>query len=89
LVAKVQDRGAADSSGGSGDENGLGHRLNIADDSDLICRDSAPLVFAGLAGPGLYQLQVTVPLTAPNGANPVTCTYKGSTTPAGDAIVQQ
>jgi uncharacterized protein (TIGR03437 family) len=50
---------------------------------------TAPLVFAGLAGPGLYQLQVTVPLTASNGANPVTCTYKGSTTPAGDGIAVQ
>jgi uncharacterized protein (TIGR03437 family) len=50
---------------------------------------TAPLVFAGLAGPGLYQLQVTVPRTAPNGANPVSCTYKGSATPAGGVIAVQ
>ncbi len=49
-----------------------------------------PVVFAGLVvEPGLYQFNVTVPLTAPNGDLPVSCTYNGSTTPAGDLITVQ
>jgi uncharacterized protein (TIGR03437 family) len=50
----------------------------------------APVIFAGLVEPGLYQFNVTVPSTAANGENSVACTYNGSATPAGDVIsVQQ
>jgi len=51
--------------------------------------NSAPLTFAGLVGPGLYQLNLTVPATAGNGDNAVVCTYNGSTTPLGDLITVQ
>ena len=47
------------------------------------------VAFAGLVGPGLYQLNLTIPLTAANGDNLVSCTYNGSTTPAGDQIAVQ
>jgi uncharacterized protein (TIGR03437 family) len=46
----------------------------------------AALAFAGLISPGLYQLNLTIPATAANGDNAVSCTYGGSTTPAGDLI---
>jgi uncharacterized protein (TIGR03437 family) len=49
----------------------------------------AHVAFAGLAGPGLYQLNVAIPPTAANGDNAVGCTYDGSTTPAGDLIAVQ
>jgi uncharacterized protein (TIGR03437 family) len=46
--------------------------------------------FAGLAGPGLYQLNISVPASAANGDNLFSCTYGGSATPAGALInVQQ
>jgi uncharacterized protein (TIGR03437 family) len=52
--------------------------------------NSAPVAFAGLNGiAGLYQLNLTIPLAATNGDNPVSCTYGGSTTPAGDLITVQ
>jgi uncharacterized protein (TIGR03437 family) len=47
---------------------------------------AAGVVFAGLVGPGLYQLNVTIPLTASNGDNSIGCSYSGSTTPAGNLI---
>ncbi len=47
----------------------------------------ASVAFAGLVGsPGLYQLNLTIPAGTPNGDNPVSCTYGGTTTPAGDLI---
>jgi uncharacterized protein (TIGR03437 family) len=49
----------------------------------------AALAFAGLISPGLYQLNLTVPAAAVNGDNPVSCTYNGSTTPAGDLVSVQ
>jgi uncharacterized protein (TIGR03437 family) len=45
--------------------------------------------FAGLAGPGLYQLNITVPSSAANGDNAFNCTYGGFSTPAGDLITVQ
>jgi uncharacterized protein (TIGR03437 family) len=55
-----------------------------------VCRigtDNAPVAFAGLIAPGLFQLNVTVPNTAATtGDRPVTCTYNGATTPATDLI---
>jgi uncharacterized protein (TIGR03437 family) len=50
---------------------------------------TAALAFAGLTSPGLYQLNLTIPATAANGDNAVSCTYNGATTPAGDLITVQ
>jgi uncharacterized protein (TIGR03437 family) len=45
--------------------------------------------FAGLAGAGLYQLNIVVPGSAANGDNLFSCTYGGSATPAGALITVQ
>jgi uncharacterized protein (TIGR03437 family) len=50
---------------------------------------AAVLAYAGLISPGLYQLNLTIPATAVNGDNTVSCTYNGATTPAGDLITVQ
>ncbi len=47
---------------------------------------TASLSFAGLTSPGLYQLNITLPANAANVDNPISCTYSGSTTPAGAVI---
>jgi uncharacterized protein (TIGR03437 family) len=44
------------------------------------------VAFAGLVGPGLYQLNLTIPPTAASGDNLVSCTYSDPTTPSGDKI---
>jgi uncharacterized protein (TIGR03437 family) len=49
----------------------------------------ATVAFAGLISPGLYQLNLTIPATAPSGDNAVSCTYNGATTPSGDLITVQ
>ena len=49
----------------------------------------AAVSFAGLISPGLYQLNITVPPSAANGDDPISCTYSGVTTPAGDLITVQ
>jgi uncharacterized protein (TIGR03437 family) len=51
--------------------------------------NAAPLAFAGLISPGLYQLNVTIPSAAANGDNLFSCTYNGATTPVGDLITVQ
>ena len=55
-----------------------------------VCKigtDNAPVTFAGLIGPGLFQLNLTVPNTAATtGDRPVTCIYNGATTPAADLV---
>jgi uncharacterized protein (TIGR03437 family) len=55
-----------------------------------VCRmGSSPAIvsFAGLIGPGLYQLNIIVPA---NGvSSELSCTYQGVTTPAGDLITIQ
>jgi uncharacterized protein (TIGR03437 family) len=43
----------------------------------------ADIKFAGVVSPGLYQLNVTVPSTATNGDNAVTCNYEGQSAPTG------
>jgi len=50
---------------------------------------AAPLAFAGLVTPGLYQFNLAIPSTAVNGDNAVACTYNGSATPAGNLIAIQ
>jgi uncharacterized protein (TIGR03437 family) len=52
--------------------------------------NATPVAFAGLIGfPGLYQINLTIPAGTPNGDNPISCTYGGSSTPAGDVITVQ
>ena len=50
---------------------------------------SATVTFAGVISPGLYQLNVVVPSAAQTGDNVLTCTYNGSTSPAGDLVTVQ
>lgn len=57
-----------------------------------VCQiGSAPATVnaAVLVGPGLYALFVVVPGGAANGDNLVTCSYRNSTTPAGDLVTVQ
>jgi uncharacterized protein (TIGR03437 family) len=49
----------------------------------------APLSFAGLVGPGVYQFNLTVPANAASGDNPIACTYNGAATPSGDLLAVQ
>jgi uncharacterized protein (TIGR03437 family) len=46
----------------------------------------ATVSFAGVIGPGLYQLNVIVPSSAPNGDLPVTASYNGSNAPSGGLL---
>jgi uncharacterized protein (TIGR03437 family) len=50
---------------------------------------SAPLAFAGLISPGLYQFNMTVPAGIIFGDNPISCTYQGASTPAGNIVSVQ
>jgi uncharacterized protein (TIGR03437 family) len=45
--------------------------------------------FAGVVSPGLYQMNVTVPLTAVSGDNSLTVSYGGLTSPLGILIAVQ
>ena len=47
---------------------------------------SAPVGFAGVVSPGLYQLNVTVPPAAPDGDNTIRCSYSSFLTPATNLI---
>jgi uncharacterized protein (TIGR03437 family) len=50
----------------------------------------AEVTFAGVIAPGLYQINIVVPGSVPNGDNAISITYAGQSTPAGDLIsVQQ
>ena len=42
--------------------------------------------FAGLIGPGLYQINLTIPAGTPSKDNSIGCTFKGASTPDGDQI---
>jgi uncharacterized protein (TIGR03437 family) len=61
--------------------------------SNPVCQiggNNASVGFAGLILPGLYQFNLTVPDSAGNGDNVLSCSYNGSTTPSGPLIsVQQ
>ena len=49
--------------------------------------NNATVAFAGLNGSaGLYQLNLIIPSGTPTGDNAVSCSYGGSTTPAGDLL---
>lgn len=51
--------------------------------------NNAAVSFAGLISPGLYQFNLTVPVSAKSGDNALSCTYGGSTTPSGAVITVQ
>jgi uncharacterized protein (TIGR03437 family) len=55
----------------------------------LIGGVAASVQFAGVVSPGLYQLNVVVPINLVNGDNAVTAIYSGFETPAGSAIAVQ
>lgn len=48
---------------------------------------TATVQYAGVIGPGLYQINVVVPSTAANGDNAVVATYAGASTPSGAMIL--
>jgi uncharacterized protein (TIGR03437 family) len=50
---------------------------------------NAPVGFAGLVGPGLVQMNVTIPTTAPGQDDPITCTFGGVATPTGNVVTVQ
>ena len=57
-----------------------------------VCKvgnNPASLLFAGLSGNGLYQIDLTIPDGTPSGDSSVTCTYNGAGTAAGDLITIQ
>ena len=47
---------------------------------------TASVLFAGLVAPGQFQFNVVIPASLPNGDQPITATYAGSTTQAGTLI---
>jgi uncharacterized protein (TIGR03437 family) len=49
----------------------------------------AEVSFAGLVSPGLYQLNLTVPASAPAGDLPIIATYNGVTTQSTALITVQ
>ena len=49
----------------------------------------AQVSFAGLVGPGLYQLNLTVPASAPAGDLPIIATYNGVSTQSAAVITVQ
>ena len=51
-----------------------------------IGRMPAALIYAALISPGLYQLNLTVPLGAPNGENEISCDY-GSSGTGNDVLI--
>jgi uncharacterized protein (TIGR03437 family) len=60
--------------------------------SNPVCQiggTTAPLSFAGVISPGLYQFNLTVPATAKDGDNALSCTYNGAATPSGALITVQ
>lgn len=58
-----------------------------------ICKigtDNAAVSFAGLIGPGLFQVNVTVPNTAATtGDRAISCTYSGASSPSTDILAVQ
>ncbi len=50
---------------------------------------AAPVQFAGLVSPGLFQFNVVVPSSLTDGDQPITATYNGFTTQAGTVIAIQ
>jgi uncharacterized protein (TIGR03437 family) len=76
--------------------NGFGPTSSVVVSGDMVQSGSLPVFpvfsiggipatvqYAGLASPGLYQLNVVVPTAAQSGDNVLTATYKGLTTQSG------
>ena len=51
-----------------------------------VGNNPAAVAFAGLIGPGLYQINLTIPTGTPSKDNSISCTANGATTPADDQI---
>ena len=51
-----------------------------------IGSNTAPVSFAGLISPGLYQINMTIPNGTTDADQSVSCTYNGASTPATDKI---
>ena len=49
----------------------------------------AVVQFAGLVSPGLYQFNIVVPASAPNGDNAIIATFNGFGTQAGTLLTVQ
>ena len=47
---------------------------------------TATVSYAGVIGPGLYQLNMVVPNGVASGDNKITCTYDGMSSPFGDLV---
>jgi len=47
---------------------------------------TASVTYAGLAGPGLCQINVAVPLSTPRGDNPINASFGSASTPSGALI---
>jgi uncharacterized protein (TIGR03437 family) len=82
--------------------NGLGPTSSPVVSGDVVQSGSLPVLpalsigglpatvqYAGLASPGLYQLNVVVPTAAQTGDNVLTATYKGLTTQSGVYLAVQ
>jgi uncharacterized protein (TIGR03437 family) len=54
-----------------------------------IGNNAAAVQFAGLVAPGEFQFNVVVPSSTPDGDQPITATYNGSSTQAGPLITVQ
>lgn len=48
--------------------------------------NAATVAFAGLISPGLYQLNITIPVGTSNGDQPISCISGGVSSPAADLI---
>jgi uncharacterized protein (TIGR03437 family) len=60
--------------------------------SNVSCQiggDSAPVSFAGLISPGLYQFNMTVPGSAQNGGNVLSCSYRDTSAALGPVVAVQ
>jgi len=71
--------------GGSSTQTGSLPTLPVC----TIGGNNAPVGFAGLISPGLYQLNLAIPTSATSGDNPIGCAYSGTSTPSGALITVQ
>ncbi len=71
--------------GGSSSQSGVLDPLPVCTVGD----NPATVAFAGLISPGLYQINLTIPLGTPAKDNSIRCTAKGAQTPTGDMISVQ
>ena len=67
---------------GSASQSGVLQPLPVC----TVGSNPAVVAFAGLIGPGLYQINLTIPAGTPSKDNSIGCTFKGASTPDGDQI---